>query len=68
VNEFAERAPRFDSALELLLEMARERSLDALLRRIVAALADQSGVALARLWLVEPGDVCPSCRLRDECA
>ncbi len=60
-------APSFESARELLLEMARERSLDALLHRIVAELADQPGVALARVWLMEPGDICPACPMRGEC-
>jgi transcriptional regulator with GAF, ATPase, and Fis domain len=47
--------------------MARERSLEALLGRIVATLAEQAGVALARVWLVEPGDICPACPMRAEC-
>jgi len=68
VSEFLDSAPSFDSARELLLEMARERSLDALLRGIVAALAEQPGVALARIWLIEPGDICSACPMREECA
>src|SRR5262245_30730731 len=60
-------APRFESVRELLLEMAQERSLDALLRRIVGALSALPDVALARIWLIEPGDICSSCAMREEC-
>ena len=31
-------------------------------------LADQPGVALARIWLLRPGDICKSCYQRAECA
>jgi transcriptional regulator with GAF, ATPase, and Fis domain len=34
---------------------------------LVRLLARQGGVALARLWLAEPGDVCGSCPARAEC-
>jgi formate hydrogenlyase transcriptional activator len=51
----------------LLLDMARERSVDRLLHLIVGRLAAQPHVALARVWLVGPGDVCPDCPMRGEC-
>ncbi len=56
-----------ESLKTLLLDLAQERSLEALLRLIADKLADRSHVALARIWLVEPGDICSSCRMRDEC-
>ncbi|MBN2022760.1 MAG: sigma 54-interacting transcriptional regulator [Pirellulales bacterium] len=41
--------------------MAQERCVDTLLDRVVRRLAEWSHVALARIWLVGPGDVCGSC-------
>ncbi|MBN1852495.1 MAG: sigma 54-interacting transcriptional regulator [Pirellulales bacterium] len=46
---------------DLLLDMAQERSVDGLLRMIVERLATQPHVALARIWLIGPGDICPLC-------
>ena len=51
----------------LALTVGEARSADAVLSRIVSGLAAQQDVALARLWLVAPGDICSSCRLREEC-
>jgi len=51
----------------LLLDMAHERSLDALLKLIVKRLAERPHMALARIWLLGPGDICASCRMREEC-
>jgi formate hydrogenlyase transcriptional activator len=51
----------------LLLDMARERSGDALLRLIVDRLAELPGTALARIWLMAPGDLCPVCRMASVC-
>ena len=49
------------------LAVARERSPDVVLARIVQGLAAQAGVALARVWLLAPGDICAGCRMRPEC-
>jgi transcriptional regulator with GAF, ATPase, and Fis domain len=51
----------------LLLEMARQRSVDDLLRTIVERLASHPQVALARIWLLLPGDICDTCIMRDQC-
>ena len=56
-----------ESFESLLLAMAAERSLDALPKLIVDRLAQRQHVALARIWLIQPGDICDSCRMRDEC-
>ena len=42
----------------LLLDMSQERSVDNVLKLIVDRLASQTEVALARIWLVGPGDIC----------
>ena len=49
------------------LAVAAERSVDRVLRQIVEGLVARSSMALARVWLVAPGDVCGVCPLRGEC-
>src|SRR4051812_37486758 len=57
-----------DAALrQLLLAMPAEHALDALLGMITGHLAAFPSVALARLWLIRDGDICPSCPLAREC-
>jgi transcriptional regulator with GAF, ATPase, and Fis domain len=51
----------------LLLDMAQERSVGALLRLIVDRLAGLSDAALARIWLLEPGDICGACPMASVC-
>ena len=51
-------APAPDAFKELLLELAHERSLDQLLPLVTQRLAEHEDVALARLWLIDPGDQC----------
>src|SRR3954470_12283203 len=53
---------------DLLLELAQERSLAELLPLVTRRLAEHEDVALARLWLVEPGDLCASCPNAPACA
>jgi formate hydrogenlyase transcriptional activator len=53
---------------QLLLELAQERSLDELLPLITRRLAEHEDVALARLWLLEPGDQCATCPNSGVCA
>lgn len=60
--------PEFDSLRERLLEFAQIRNVDELLERVVAVLAERPHVALARIWLVGSGDLCPSCRLSARCS
>ncbi len=52
---------------QLLLEMAQERSLDKLLELVVSRLYAIPQVALSRVWLIGPGDICSACHMRDEC-
>ena len=51
----------------MLLDMAEGRSVDRLLDLIVQSLAARERVGLARIWLIEPGDICRRCFLRTEC-
>ena len=52
---------------DLLLEIAAQRSGGPCLQNIVTGLAAQPDVALARVWLIAPGDICDACPRRDEC-
>lgn len=45
----------------IILAIAEQRSLPAVLKNIIDAVARQPGVALARLWLAEPDQACPVC-------
>jgi transcriptional regulator with GAF, ATPase, and Fis domain len=52
---------------ELALRISGERDVEAVLPQIVAGLVQQSGIALARVWVVKPGDICQACRMRASC-
>ena len=52
---------------ELLLAMPQELSCDSLLKMVTQRLAAREHVALARVWLLRPGDICTVCPRRDEC-
>jgi transcriptional regulator with GAF, ATPase, and Fis domain len=57
----------FESLQAILLTVAQERSVAIVLSRIVREIVEQQGVALARIWLTGPGDICETCRMRPEC-
>lgn len=57
----------FQALQSLALTVAQERSRKRVLDQMVTGLLSQPGVALARLWLNEPGDICGTCRMRSEC-
>jgi transcriptional regulator with GAF, ATPase, and Fis domain len=60
---------RFDSdfAINLLLEIAQEQSLDLLLKKVVRQILNRPDVARVRIWLIDKGDLCSTCRRRAEC-
>ncbi len=60
--------PEFESLRDLLLEIAPERSVEHLLRKVVQQLAERPHVMLVRVWLIEKGDLCASCAMRPRCA
>lgn len=53
--------------LSLAAQVAGEHRGTDVLDAIVGGLAAQPGVALARIWLLAPGDLCQNCALRAEC-
>lgn len=58
---------KLESLQAVSLAIAQERSVEAVLQQIVEGLVAQPGVALSRLWLKAPGDVCLQCPMRLEC-
>ena len=63
----ANYVPEFESVRDRLLEIAQIRSVDELLKRVVTGLVERPHIALARIWLVAPGDLCAQCRMRSQC-
>ena len=57
----------FESLHSFTLAVTQVRSVDEVLRQIVRGFADFTNVALVRVWLVAPGDICNECRFRIEC-
>jgi transcriptional regulator with GAF, ATPase, and Fis domain len=64
---FLDRAKTETALKSLALEVGEAHSANAVLERIVSGLASQDGVALARVWLAMPGDICESCLMSSEC-
>jgi signal transduction histidine kinase len=52
---------------DVALAVAAERSIGRVLEQIVTGLAAQPAVALARVWLIDSGDICKTCSMRGEC-
>jgi GAF domain-containing protein len=55
------------SLQKVALALAESQTLDSVLQVIVRALAEQSDVALARVWLKRPGDICTTCCIKSSC-
>ncbi len=52
---------------QLALDVASARSLDSVLLNLSEGVAAEPGIAMARVWLMGPGDLCDACPLREEC-
>jgi len=50
-----------------MVSMAQKRSLPEVLRAVVEGISKCHNVVLARIWLIEEGDICATCRFRPEC-
>lgn len=57
----------FRALQSLALNVGEAHTADEVFKRIVHGLAAQKDVALARVWLILPGDICDSCRMRGDC-
>jgi transcriptional regulator with GAF, ATPase, and Fis domain len=58
---------RADALQQAALDVAQALSPETVLSRIVDNLAGEPGVALARIWLIGPGDICDVCPMRAQC-
>jgi transcriptional regulator with GAF, ATPase, and Fis domain len=63
----ADYKPEFDSLRDGLLELATIRHVDELVHRVVTILAQRPHVALARIWQIDQGDLCATCRMAPHC-
>jgi transcriptional regulator with GAF, ATPase, and Fis domain len=52
---------------EIVLSIAQLRAMNSVLREIVEGIARCPNVALVRIWLTGPGDLCAQCHFRSEC-
>ena len=53
----------FQALQALALRVGEATTTDEVFKRIVEGLAARTWVALARVWLTQPGDNCEACRL-----
>lgn len=57
--------------LELLqsisVAVSQERTVETVLKMIVDGLVEKAGCALARIWLIGPGDICTNCPMSLQC-
>ena len=60
---------RFDPnyAAQVLTEIANERSLEKLLRKLSERTMERPHFACVQVWLIKKGDLCDSCPKRPEC-
>ncbi len=67
-EELAERARLSSFSAEMSLMLNREMSIDEILRHCAETVVHHLGAALARIWTVDPGDLCGACFKADWCA
>ncbi len=58
---------KLDALQSVILAVAQARSSQTVLDLIVRGLSELPGVALARIWLLAPGDICSTCFFQKEC-
>ncbi len=56
------------SLRRISLHVAEACSVENVLAKVVEGLASEDAVALARIWLIGPGDLCDECYLSAECS
>jgi transcriptional regulator with GAF, ATPase, and Fis domain len=47
--------------------VSQQREVDAVLETVVESLANDLDLAVATIWLSQPGDICKACHMKDEC-
>jgi transcriptional regulator with GAF, ATPase, and Fis domain len=63
----ADYRPEFESLRDRLIELAQIRHVDELPKRVVTLLAERPHITLARIWLLDQGDLCKSCHMLPKC-
>src|SRR5215472_5931043 len=58
---------KIESLQAVTKAVAQEREVEKILQTVVNGLFNCEDVALARIWLIDRGDICERCPLRDEC-
>jgi len=58
---------RLQALQNIVLSVSGEYSVERVLGALVSGLVHDADAALARIWLIRPGDICASCRMRPEC-
>jgi transcriptional regulator with GAF, ATPase, and Fis domain len=60
---------RFDPnrAVQLLLDIAHEQSVEHLLQKLVRSAVERPDMACVQIWLIDKGDLCSTCPRRPEC-
>lgn len=70
-NQSSELGSRDVPYLELLqsisLAVSESQGTESVLQSIVTGLVGAAGCALARIWLIQAGDICDRCEMRAEC-
>lgn len=56
-----------DAIHQLLLDMAQHRCTTTLVNTVVSRLTALPHIALARIWVVQPGDLCHNCPTQNDC-
>ena len=61
---------RFDPhfGVQLLLEIAQERSVEPILKKVVTSAVEHTEFVISQIWLIRKGDLCVTCKHRPECA
>lgn len=67
-EELETRAGLSDFIAEVSLSLNLNEPLDLLLQRCVETIVTRLGSALARIWVLGPGDLCRDCRQADWCS
>ena len=60
-------ATYFELLQTISVAVSEARGVAGVLGKIVTGLVDSAGSALARIWLIEQGDICARCAMRSEC-
>jgi transcriptional regulator with GAF, ATPase, and Fis domain len=66
----SDKCSRFDPnfAVQLLLEMTHEKSVEQLLLKLVQIANERPDLTCVQIWLIEKADICPVCPRRPVCS